>query len=542
MPVISAFADHPSRPYVRVELNWADTPAVQYARVLRVNTVTGECAALRPYICYTGDYLLLSCGSGIFWDTEAPLDTPFYYVTEGLDAPCVPASPLLYDTFTSRTSASGWGTPEIGAAYAIIGGVAANYTVGSGVGSIAITATGVDRISWSNVGQPNQDATTLVPGFATPTGGSLDMGLALRVTDTNNYYLVRVQTTTTGALTVGVFKRVAGVLTQIGSSVTPANVTDTTVPFNIRAVVAGTTIQMRAWSAYAPQPTTWDISTTDTSLTTGNGAGAYTRRQAGNLTPTTVTFDNLAVAAPSVPCVPVTADTSATPITVASDGRFWLKDPVRPCHDQPVPLCQTAAPRLPDCGGGSGILFVGMGPEIYGANSYTLRPANRRRSISATRPRSDAASALKLQTMTFTDRDNLLTLLEPGSLLLFQGPAEYGVTDRYMDVKDVSVEPALPDLRIQNRTQTLPYEIEDSPAGPTLGICGARVADICWQYGSWAELAATGMTWGDLIAGQASPISANPDRRTWTDVNAEFASWNAVNTGGRTWDGLEEGL
>jgi len=111
-----------------------------------------------------------------------------------------------------------------------------------------------------------------------------------------------------------------------------------------------------------------------------------------------------------------------------------------------------------------------------------------------------------------------------------------------MDIKDVQVSPELPDLRIQIRTEVLPYDTVDRPAGPTQGICGARVADICAEFASWDDLAATGMTWNDLVAGQASPESANPDRRTWDDVNAEFADWNAVNTGGRTWDGLEEGL
>ena len=62
MPVISAFADHPTHPYVRVEVNWADTPSVQYAGVYRVDVATGECTPLRPYICYNGWELLLSCG------------------------------------------------------------------------------------------------------------------------------------------------------------------------------------------------------------------------------------------------------------------------------------------------------------------------------------------------------------------------------------------------------------------------------------------------------------------------------------------------
>lgn len=110
MPIITAFPN-PTDAQVRVEINWADTPAVQYAKVLRYNPATGECIPLRPYICYDGDYLALSCGHGIFFDTEMPLDTEFYYITEGLDAPCipdpdpcVPCTPVTADTSLDPTT------------------------------------------------------------------------------------------------------------------------------------------------------------------------------------------------------------------------------------------------------------------------------------------------------------------------------------------------------------------------------------------------------------------------------------------------------
>lgn len=538
MPVISAYADHPSRPYIRVEVDWADVPAVTHARVLRYDTVTGLCIALRPYICYDGDHLLLSCGSGIFWDTEVPLDHPVYYITEGLNAPCIPADTLLYDGF-GRISASGWGTPDIGNPYSFIGGVAGDYTVGSGNGTIAPTATGVDRISWSDVGTPDQDVLTTVRGFATPTGGSFSIGTIMRLTDSSNYYAGRIQVSTAGAVSAAILKRVAGVLSAVATQ--SFTTVDPTLDFMVRTQAWGSAVRIRAWPAGQAEPTAWLIDTIDTSLATGNGAGAYVRREAGGLTPTSGSFDTLTVSAPCVPCTPVTADTSSTPLTIANDGRFWLKDPVRPCNDRPVPLCQTGAPKLPPCEDTNGILFVGIGPEIYPANSFNLRAVNRSLSQAITRPRGGAVTALRLQTVTFTDRDDVLALAAPGSPLLFQGPSEYGVPDRYMDVKDVQVSPELPDLRIQNRTETLPYITVERPPGPTQGICGARVADICEQYSSWDELAATGFTWNDLVAGQASPVSANAARRTWDDVDAEFVDWDAVNTGGRTWNGLLEG-
>lgn len=348
MPIITAFPNQP-RAWVRVEINWADTPSVQYARVLRYNTVTGECEPLRPYICYNGDYLLLSCGHGIFFDTEVPFDVPVYYITEGLDAPCIP-------------------DPD-----------------------------------------------------------------------------------------------------------------------------------------------------------------------------------------PCVPCTPTTADTSLDPVTIESDGQFWLRDPVRPCHDRAVPLCFTPANNAAESDGtfcipASGIFFASMGTEAYEPNTLTLNPTNARRPLAMSRQRRDVSSVLTLVTRTFDDRDALLALTEPGSPLYFAGPAAYGIPRRWMDVGTVSFERGLSDHKYQVRVADLPFVAVDRPAGPTQGTCGSQVSDLCDIYATWDDMAAAGLTWDDLIRGLAGSETA-PDfaaYRRWTaganSVLNSFADWNAVDNGTRTWTDLEVGL
>jgi hypothetical protein len=543
MPVISAFADHPTHPYVRVEANWADTPSVTHAAVYRVDVETGECTPLRPYICYDGWELLLSCGHGTWWDTEAPFDRPFYYITTSSQAPCLPTSTMVLDSF-GRTLVDSWGSTESGTlgplAYALSGGtVPDNYDVTAGRGLHTLDSAAVFRFSLVDISTPNFDAygTVSVPAIALTA--AITTAVVGRYTNASNHYYGRISFGLLGAANLQIAK-VSGGVGALVSNIPLAEPYFAGQDWRIRFQGNGSALKVKAWPATQGEPAAWGLEATDTDLTTGNLVGLASRRDTGNTNGTiAVSWDDFEILDPCQPCEPVSA-TAPTEITLASDGRFWLKDPVRPCHDRPVPLCQTDAPLTPPCGG-SGILFVGTGPEIYPANSFTLRPMNRRRNLSATRPRGDAASALRLQTMTFTDRDDLLQLVAPGSLLLWQGPAEYGISDRYMDVKDVQVSPELPDLRIPIRSETLPYDIQDRPAGPTQGICGARVADICALYPTWNDLAATGMTWDDLVAGQASPVSANPARRTWNDVNAGFADWDAVNTSGRTWDGLEVG-
>lgn len=770
MPVINASRPHPTHPYVLVQINWADIPSVTHAGVTRVNAETGECTPLRPYVCYEGWELLLSCGHGTFWDTEAPFDTPFYYITTSEQAPCLPsAEQMLFNDTFSRVVVDGWGSTETGIlsplAYALAGGtvpgnydvtgsvgtqtldtvttartsslafgrrdfdltvrtslnvlatndvitsrlagrftslsnmyfvginwettgnfnayisrvvggvetvLAINTSVGTyiantvlnvrfqGIGSTfrakvwpaggiepsdwlltatdtnaAVTGTGVAlfsfrlggntnanavmswdtfravdecapcepvsastnacapvepllldifqrdvvdtwdfatsgqsytlsggtvpgdydvtaagggthnlttvnvfRYSWAAVGQSDQTVTSVssLP-VGSPTGAAITRWTLARLTDNANYYAAQISVSTTGVVTLTVLSRVAGVAAILGAAnVGVGHIANTKWVTQLRVV--GSSIQAFAWIYGSPQPATPQVSVVDAAVpvATGVNAGVASRLETGNLNaPLLATWWSLRVDDPNATCDPVT-------ITIPNDGGFWLKDPVRPCHDQPVPLCPTGAPVLPICGGPSGILFIGMGPEVYGANSFSLRPVNRSATLAITRPRGKAVSALQLQTVTFTDRDNLLELVNPGTPLLWQGPAEYGIPDRYMDVRDVQITAPLPDLRIQIRTESLPYITVERPAGPTQGICGARVADICDNYPTWNDLAAAGFTWDDLIAGRAAAPSANPDRRTWGDVDTEFADWAAVYDGGdRSWEELEGG-
>jgi hypothetical protein len=541
VPVISAFTDHPTRPYVRLEVNWADVPSVTHARVLRVDPATGECVPLRPYVCYSGDYILLSCGHATFWDTEAPLDTPVYYLTEGLDAPCIPLGLAVLDQFT-RVVVDGWGSATSGQAWTVLGGtVPGDYDVNGSAGTHTLTSDAANHFSRIEAALVNTDSSVEVTLPVVPLTSSVTAWLLGAYVNSTSHHGARLDFGLLGATTLTLAKRVAGAATILASVAVVNHVAGDT--WGVRLESAGGTLKAKAWNITSGQaePADWMVTAVNTTPPGGTQVALQSRRETGNTNGTVVVaWDNLRVTGLCQPCTPVT---EATPtVTIASAGVFWLKDPVRPCNDQPVPLCAPGAPLTADCGGTGAITFIGMGTELYAANSFTMRPANRRRPVPSTRPRSDASTALRLQTTSFDAREQLLELLIPGSPLLFQGPAEYGIPDRYMDIGQASIDPLVPDLRVQIRAAALPYDTVDRPAGPTQGICGARVVDLCDLYPTWADLAATGMTWDDLVAGQASPVSANPDRRTWDDVNAEFASWNAVNTGGRTWDGLEGGL
>ena len=535
MPVIATFPD-PTRAYVRVETNWADTPAVEFVKVLRVDSVTGVCVPLRPYICFDGDYLAASCGHAIFWDTEVPLDRQVFYVTQGLNAPCVPAQAIEYDLF-GRTVAASWGTATSGQAYVQMGGAAADYAVDGARGTISVTATSVDRAQRLDVGQPNQDVRIDLITPVTPTGGSSTQGVAIRLADTNNFYRATASISTAGVVSAQLSKRVAGSLTTISTLATTLT-TGGGGDLILRAQALGTTIRMKIWPSGSTEPTAWTLSAADTSLATGDEIAAYARREAAEVTPTIFTFDNLYVTDPCAPCEEVTA--TSDPLTMGSDGKFRLKDPVRPCRDLAVPLCFDQVASA-DCLPGSGVFFASMSTESFATNSMSVNPTNAEFPLAISRTRRGVASTLTLVARTFADRDALKLITKPGSPLLFQGPPQYGIPDRYMDVGDTDFERGLTDHKFQVRTVALPHVEVARPAGPSLGVCGSRLKDLCDTYATWQEIVDAGLNWDDLVRGRAGQPDPTTAFRTWDDVLAEFADWDDVNDGTRTWQGLEVG-
>lgn len=541
MPTIATYPD-PFRAYNRVEVDWSDLPGVDYSRVLRVDVETGVCTPLRPYVCYLGDYLKLSCGHGIFWDTEVPLDRQVYYISEGVDAPCLPDTPFLLDTYT-RVLVDSWGATDTGQVYTLIGGtVPGNYDVNGSVGQQTNDSVNVYRNSIVNIGDPNFDYYVDVTIPTVATGNSLTSWASGRFTDVSNYYSATLEQTTAGTMGLVVNRRVAGALTAITVTINlgPHIAGDT---WRVRFQGIGSALKAKAWKLPGLEPAAWTHEVTDTSLATGNNIALMSRREAGNTNGTVIwAWDNLR-SDPCPTCTPVTVDTSSTPTTMPSNGAFRLKDPVRPCNDLYVGLCFEQVPE-PGCLPGSGVFFATMDIENYDSNTLLLNPTNASRPIAVNRARRDRASTLVLVTRTFADRDNLLRINAPGSPLLFQGPPNYGIPDTYMSVGEISVERGKADHRYPVRINQLPFLTVDRPAGPSQGVCGSRVDDLCDLYPTIDALEAAGLSWDDLLRGRASDNSGPglADYRTWADVLAEFPNWTpGVNDGTRTWTGVQVG-
>jgi hypothetical protein len=237
--------------------------------------------------------------------------------------------------------------------------------------------------------------------------------------------------------------------------------------------------------------------------------------------------------------------TACETVTVTGGDSFWLKNPLSPCLDIEVGICN---PMIEDCETDSRVSFANMPEENYAPNTVLLSPVNRRRPIPVNRVRRDVDSTLRLIAHDCTARDAILAANEPGDPLLWQAPATYCTPDRYMSVGVLGELKISVDHREDFRLMSLPHVAVDRPQGPANGVCGARIMDLCDIYTSWAALGIVGLTYTDLLLGEASPDGPGQPEppaaaRTWDDVETEFVDWDDVEAGGtRDWDELRDGL
>lgn len=186
--------------------------------------------------------------------------------------------------------------------------------------------------------------------------------------------------------------------------------------------------------------------------------------------------------------------------SVPSLGACRLKDPLRPGDNvrvdfffDPNPLCIPA----------EGIFWQSLDVETQAANAATFNVNNQPNVTVVSKARSSVASTLTVVSRTFADRDRLVTLLAPGSPLLFQVPGEYGMADRFVSVAADSIGRVLPDHRFPIRVFSLPHTVCSAPGGPMQGTVGARWQDTCNRYATWALVNAAGLTWTQVLDGLA---------------------------------------
>lgn len=202
-------------------------------------------------------------------------------------------TPFAADAF-GRTTTSGLGTADTGGAWTTSGG-SANIT---DTGSVARLSTGkgitlLARLA--SVASTDTDVTATTTLSAVPAGGSAFVSLLGRTVGSDDYRATLVVPAGGGAASL----RVA----HGGTSLQSATVAGLTYAagdvLHIRLQVVGTgttTIRARAWKTGATEPSTWQVTATDTTaaMQTAGGVGFGSYLGSGStVSPLVFSFDDL---------------------------------------------------------------------------------------------------------------------------------------------------------------------------------------------------------------------------------------------------------
>ncbi len=167
---------------------------------------------------------------------------------------------------------------------------------------------------------------------------------------------------------------------------------------------------------------------------------------------------------------------------IASSGRAFLKSTVVPgLNTQIYPL---AVPT-----------------RATGSGSGKHQVLQRALPIIVTTARAGPTWTLETLTQTSAERAAMRTILASGSVLLLSTAPASGIGNAYVDIGDVTEEPADPVYSNPARKWSLPCTETTRPVGAALGGLVVTWNDVLTVYPTWRDVLAAKSTWADVLAG-----------------------------------------
>ena len=214
--------------------------------------------------------------------------------------------PAVSDPFT-RTVSNGLGTAPTGQTWTTSGGSTSEYSANGTQAIISQTSAAVLRHAYVTVDKDIQEEFDVtIP--VVPTGAPISVWGASRMVDISNYYAPQLSVSTSGTVTLAIIKRITASLSTIALPVTVGTHSAGNT-WRIVTQAIGIAFRAKAWRpGLDPEPFTWQVTTTDVSLSDGSQAGPIVRLEAGNTNtlPVNITIDNFSVFLPTKPHVTAT--------------------------------------------------------------------------------------------------------------------------------------------------------------------------------------------------------------------------------------------
>ena len=198
------------------------------------------------------------------------------------------------------------------------------------------------------------------------------------------------------------------------------------------------------------------------------------------------------------------------PFTTLSDGKVFIKDPLRPWSNLSLSFCGSSqqalsvmcAPQAPD------LVWVGLGDLTYeaDANLFNVYQAAVPADVFGRRKRLNGS--LSIFSKTLAAAQAVEELFTGGGPLQLQLPPVYGWADAFIQPGDVTESYRHPDQRKPIRLWTAPFVVVDRPVGPQQGTFFANWCVVAEVFDTFADLTASGYTWAQVASGEA--VSGEP--------------------------------
>ncbi|HYJ75917.1 MAG TPA: PKD domain-containing protein [Kineosporiaceae bacterium] len=215
----------------------------------------------------------------------------------------VAATTVLASDAFGRTVSGGLGSADTGGAWSVTGG-ASNFSVGGGVGKVALTAAGAGPTAF--LGSVSSSSATTAASFSLDklaNGGGAYVSLVGRRVSATADYRVKVVVGSTGAVTASLVAISGSTQTTLQSATVSGVTYAAGDVLRVKIQVTGTsptTIAAKVWKGGPAEPSSWLLSRTDSTSglqTAGSvGIAPYLSGSATNA-PVTVSVDDLATTA-----------------------------------------------------------------------------------------------------------------------------------------------------------------------------------------------------------------------------------------------------
>jgi hypothetical protein len=195
-----------------------------------------------------------------------------------------PTGPLAVDSF-GRTTSNGWRSADTGGAWSRYG-TARRFSVGGGKGKIIMATPGTGpRAALESVSSTKSDTTMKVSLDKVANGGGACISVGARTIGTNDYR-AKVKVASTGALTLYLTKVISNTettLTSVNLGSAFNYTAGATLQIRVQAVgTSPTTVRAKAWKTTQTEPTTWQLTTTDSSAELQAAGGRRTGHLPGH--------------------------------------------------------------------------------------------------------------------------------------------------------------------------------------------------------------------------------------------------------------------